>query len=79
MQWKTNRSQSAQSVYGVVKWFNRDKGFGFIQKDGGDDIFVHFREIKGTRRKVLFEGQKVKFSVSQSKKGPQAIDVTVVK
>ena len=78
IQWKISRSQSVDSVSGVVKWFNRDKGFGFIQKDNGDDIFVHFREIKGTRRKVLFEGQKVKFSISQSKKGPQAVDVTVI-
>jgi len=78
IQWKTSSEQPVESASGVVKWFNRDKGFGFIQQNGGDDIFVHFREIKGSRRKVLFEGQKVKFSISQSKKGPQAVDVTVI-
>lgn len=64
---------------GVVKWFNDDKGFGFISRDnGGDDVFVHFRAINGTGRRSLNEGDKVEFSVAKSDKGFQAEDVTVV-
>ena len=58
---------------GTVKWFNGDKGFGFIeQADGGADVFVHFSEIEGDGFKNLVENQKVEFEVTQGPKGPQA-------
>jgi CspA family cold shock protein len=63
---------------GTVKWFNNSKGFGFIQRDKGEDVFVHFRAIKGEGYKSLEEGQRVEFNVTQGQKGPQAEDVTVV-
>ena len=69
---------SGQSVSGVVKWFNDEKGFGFIEREGGPDVFVHFRSINGTGRRTLVEGQKVSFEVTQGQKGPQADNVTVV-
>jgi len=63
---------------GTVKWFNNDKGFGFIQREHGDDVFVHFRAIKCEGYRTLSEGQMVEFTVTQGQKGPQAEDVTVV-
>ncbi|MBW3664416.1 MAG: cold-shock protein [Actinobacteria bacterium] len=61
---------------GTVKWFNPDKGFGFIQPaDGGEDLFVHFSAIQSEGYKTLDEGQKVSFEVGQGQKGPQATDV----
>jgi len=60
---------------GTVKWFNDAKGFGFISRDNGPDVFVHFRAISGTGFKSLQEGQKVSFSVVQGQKGLQAEDV----
>jgi CspA family cold shock protein len=61
---------------GTVKWFNGDKGFGFIeQADGGADVFVHFSEIEGDGFKNLVENQKVEFEVTQGPKGPQATRV----
>ncbi len=66
---------------GTVKWFNNDKGFGFIQReDGKEDVFVHFRSIvvEGNAYRSLTEGQKVKFKVTQGQKGPQAEEVTVI-
>lgn len=60
---------------GTVKWFNISKGFGFIVKDDGEEIFVHFRSIRGEGRRGLRDGQKVSFVVAQSDKGPQAEDV----
>lgn len=63
---------------GTVKWFNNDKGFGFIQREQGEDVFVHFRAIKGDGYRSLQEGQRVEFSVTQGQKGPQAEDVTVI-
>jgi CspA family cold shock protein len=62
---------------GTVKWFNTSKGFGFISRDIGDDIFVHFRAIRGEGHRVLVEGQRVEFSVMQRDKGLQAEDVIV--
>lgn len=62
---------------GVVKWFNVSKGFGFITRDNGDDVFVHFRSIRGRGHRSLSEGQKVSFSVFESDKGLQAADVLV--
>ncbi|WP_280117348.1 transcription antiterminator/RNA stability regulator CspE [Shewanella aestuarii] len=64
---------------GVVKWFNEDKGFGFITQDnGGADVFVHFRSIASEGFKTLAEGQKVSFEVEQGQKGPQAANVVAV-
>ncbi len=60
---------------GKVKWFNVSKGFGFIVKDDGEEIFVHFRSIRGEGRRSLRDGQRVSFVVAQSDKGPQAEDV----
>jgi cold shock protein len=61
---------------GTVKWFNADKGFGFIAQDeGGDDVFVHFSAIQTQGYKSLDEGQKVEFDVTQGPKGPQAENV----
>ncbi|WP_424187116.1 cold-shock protein [Actinokineospora sp. G85] len=62
---------------GVVKWFNAEKGFGFIEQDGGGpDVFVHFSAIAATGFRELQEGQKVTFEVTQGQKGPQAENVT---
>ena len=63
---------------GTVKWFNDSKGFGFISRDNGPDVFVHFRAINGTGHRSLAEGQKVSFKVVQGQKGLQAEDVTTV-
>ena len=59
-------------VEGTVKWFNDEKGFGFIEQEGGKDVFVHFSAINGSGRRTLAEGQKVTMDVTQGQKGPQA-------
>ena len=61
---------------GSVKWFDSSKGFGFIQRESGPDVFVHFRAIRGDGHRTLVEGQKVEFTVTQGQKGLQAEDVT---
>lgn len=63
---------------GTVKWFNTSKGFGFISRDNGEDIFVHFRAIRGEGHRVLVEGQRVEFTVAQRDKGLQAEDVVLL-
>jgi len=63
---------------GTVKWFNEQKGFGFIQQDGGGDIFVHYSAIQAGGFKTLTEGQRVSFDVGQGKKGPAAENVKPV-
>jgi CspA family cold shock protein len=71
----------ANQVNGTVKWFNDEKGYGFIQQDnGGKDVFVHFRQINsnGYDRVSLQEGQKVTFEVGEGEKGPQAENVTTL-
>jgi CspA family cold shock protein len=68
---------SAREV-GTVKWFNNSKGYGFIQRDTGGDVFVHFKAIRGEGYKSLEEGMRVEFTVSQGQKGLQAEDVVVV-
>jgi CspA family cold shock protein len=60
---------------GTVKWFNESKGYGFIQRDGADDVFVHYTAIQMPGFKTLREGQRVEFAVEQGRKGLQAIDV----
>lgn len=64
---------------GQVKWFNVSKGFGFITRENGDDVFVHFRSIRGRGHRSLTEGQQVRFNVRESEKGLQAEDVSVVR
>ena len=66
---------TAAREQGVVKWFNDTKGFGFIQRAGGDDVFVHFRAIQGDGHRSLRDGQRVEFSVVQGQKGFQAEEV----
>lgn len=63
---------------GTVKWFDNAKGYGFIQRQQGEDVFVHFRAIKGEGYRTLQEGQQVQFNIVQSPKGLQAEDVSVV-
>ena len=60
---------------GTVKWFNAEKGFGFIEREGGDDVFVHFSAIQADGFKSLDEGQDVTFEVEQGQRGPQATNV----
>ncbi len=60
---------------GTVKWFNESKGFGFIEQESGEDVFVHFSEIQGEGFKTLNEGQAVEFEVTQGPKGAQASNV----
>ena len=60
---------------GTVKWFNGSKGYGFISRENGDDVFVHFKAIEGDGYKSLDEGEQVEFEIGESPKGPQAINV----
>ena len=62
-------------VQGTVKWFNTDKGFGFIAQENGADVFAHFSEIKSNGFKSLEDGQKVQFDVEQGKRGLQAVNI----
>jgi CspA family cold shock protein len=61
---------------GTVKWFNAEKGFGFIEREDGDDVFVHFSAIQGDGFKSLEEGQKVNFEIVEGNRGAQAANVT---
>lgn len=61
---------------GKVKWFNAEKGFGFIEREGGDDVFVHFTAIQSDGFKTLDEGQAVEFEITDGARGPQAANVT---
>jgi len=64
---------------GTVKWFNADKGFGFISQESGEDVFVHYSEIQSSGYRTLNEGAKVEFEITQGKKGKQASAVVVLK
>lgn len=66
----------AEREIGTVKWFNSTKGYGFIERDAGGDIFVHYTSIQGEGYRTLEEGQKVEFTVVEGQKGPQAQDVS---
>ncbi len=72
--------KGGQSIVAVgkVKWFNNSKGYGFIEQEGGNDVFVHFSAILGTGYKSLEEGQQVEFEITQGPKGPQAANVRVM-
>ncbi len=74
---KSKRVMSEQ-VEGTVKWFNDEKGFGFIEREGGKDVFVHYSAINSDGRKTLHEGQRVSMDVTQGDKGPQAENVTPI-
>ncbi len=68
----------SEKEQGTVKWFNGSKGYGFIQRESGDDVFVHFNAIIGEGYRNLEEGQRVEFTVTQGQKGPQAENVVVL-
>lgn len=68
----------SETITGTVKWFNESKGFGFIEREGGPDVFAHFSAITGTGFKTLAEGQKVSFTVTQGQKGPQAENIVAL-
>ncbi len=68
----------AERVKGTVKWFNSSKGYGFIQRPDGDDVFVHFQAIQGEGYRTLQEGQQVEFTIAQGQKGLQAQEVKIV-
>ena len=63
---------------GKVKWFNNAKGYGFIEQEGGKDVFVHYSAIEGSGYRSLEEGQPVEFEISQGPKGPQASNVRII-
>ncbi|MFW2383359.1 MAG: cold-shock protein [Acidimicrobiales bacterium] len=65
-------------MQGIIKFFNSEKGFGFISREGGDDVFVHYSQIAGEGYKSLDEGQKVEFNVAPGRKGEEAQDVRVI-
>ena len=71
-------NMSSQQQKGTVKWFNESKGFGFIRRDNGSDLFVHFRSIQGAGFKTLAEGQAVSFTEVSGQKGPQAENVVIL-
>jgi CspA family cold shock protein len=66
----------SERIIGTVKWFNGSKGYGFIEREGGDDVFVHYSAIQMDGFRDLMEGQRVEFSVEQGPKGPQATNVS---
>jgi CspA family cold shock protein len=68
----------SERIVGTVKWFNGSKGYGFIEHEGGPDVFVHFSAIQGEGFKNLQEGQKVEFTIEKGPKGLQAADVVIL-
>jgi CspA family cold shock protein len=68
----------SERITGTVKWFNSTKGYGFIEREEGDDVFVHYSAIRGDGYRNLEEGQEVEFSVEQGPKGTQATDVVAL-
>jgi CspA family cold shock protein len=74
----TQAGKEQRMPQGTVKWFNPEKGYGFIKRDDGEDVFVHYSAIAGEGFRSLEEGQRVEFEVTEGKKGPQAANVTKV-
>ncbi len=68
----------SDKITGTVKWFNENKGFGFIERESGEDVFAHFSAIESTGYKTLAEGQRVEFIVTQGQKGPQAENIVAL-
>ena len=68
----------SEKTTGTVKWFNEAKGFGFIQRESGPDVFAHFSNIEGSGFKTLTEGQRVEFTVTAGQKGPQAEHIVAI-
>lgn len=68
----------AEREQGTVKWFDSAKGYGFIKRDKGDDVFVHFRQVRGEGYRSLADGQRVEFTVTEGQKGLQAEDVAAL-
>ena len=68
----------SERIEGTVKWFNESKGFGFIERAGGPDVFAHYSAISGGGFKTLADGQKVEFDVTNGAKGPQAENITIL-
>jgi CspA family cold shock protein len=68
----------SERIVGTVKWFNGSKGYGFIARESGSDVFVHYSAIQSEGFRNLDEGQKVEFEVEQGNKGPQATNVTIL-
>jgi len=76
--YRGRQDKRSRKLKGTVKWFNEGKGYGFIAPEEGNDVFVHFSEIKMEGFKTLYEGQQVQFDVTNGPKGPQASNVTAV-
>jgi CspA family cold shock protein len=74
----TGGSSKVEKETGTVKWFNESKGYGFIARESGDDVFVHYSAIVGEGFRTLNEGDRVEFVITQGQKGPAASDVTVL-
>jgi cold shock protein len=68
----------SERIVGTVKWFNSSKGYGFLSREGGPDVFVHFSAIQSQGYRSLTEGQKVEFTVEKGPKGPQASNVVII-
>ncbi|TRO56049.1 cold shock domain-containing protein [Candidatus Bathyarchaeota archaeon] len=68
----------SERITGTVKWFNGGKGYGFIEREGGPDVFVHYTAIQGDGYRNLVEGQQVEFTIEEGPKGPQAADVVMM-
>ncbi|PCI81387.1 MAG: cold-shock protein [SAR86 cluster bacterium] len=68
----------SEKISGTVKWFNENKGFGFIEREGGPDVFAHFSAIQSAGYKTLAEGQRVEFVVTDGQKGPQAEEIVAI-
>ncbi len=72
---ETETQEAGEKVEGTVKWFSNPKGYGFISREGGEDVFVHYSEIQGSGFRSLSAGERVEFVVKQSEKGPRAAEV----
>lgn len=69
----------SERMQGTVKWFNGDKGYGFISTEDGPDVFAHYSEIQATGYRSLNEGDRVEFTMTQGEKGPQASAITIIR